>query len=308
MMKILNTTRSWSQSSAFADCLAEEDLVGLSFRAHRRRPSISPSERNNILQRAGNSLRSVQYALNGHETERDWITQLLDYVQHLQTLPPAQTPEEQFGQLYYLRKWLFWVPVALLQRSEGQGPAMLAIAHFYATALALEPLYPDLGPSFCSVMALPPLEAIVQVTDSMQSEQTMNTGPMEVVGLMQFPKQMSLHYRARSFQETQQVNSPQGDSYTNMNQGNLGRTSTGNLSPAFVPPNLYGSASQSSASHASYLEVPTAQQGFSYGVQGGWGIPSPGLPAQSYQTQDEQTYGYMGSYSSGGFVPAPIWT
>jgi hypothetical protein len=98
--------------------------------------------------------------------EAYWVDQLLSYLQRLQATPPAQSPEEQFSQSYMMRKWLFWVPVSLLQRQGGKGPAMLTLAHFYATALTLEPLFPDLGASFCSALALPARFQLPQPTDA----------------------------------------------------------------------------------------------------------------------------------------------
>lgn len=269
-------------------------------------------------------------ALSGHDAELDWINQLCTYIQRLQTMNPAQTPEEQFVQLYYLRKWLFWVPVSLLQRSEGQGPAMLALAHFYAVSLAMEPLFPDLGASFCSALGLAPLEAIIRVTDSMQSEQTMSPGLMEIATVMQYPTQMALQYRAGALQQYQQnqIPSPQDSAYDyiNLSPETLRSTtssSLGNLSPAFAPPALHYTASSSSTAASPFLEVPTPsqhqQQGFSYGTQS-WGVPSPGLPpAYGYQTVDEEEHemslyagmGAGGYMIGGGFVLPPhqsIWT
>jgi hypothetical protein len=183
---------------------------------------------------------------------------------------------------------------------------MLALAHFYATALAVEPLFPDLGSSFCSALVLPPLEAIISVTNSMQSEQMMSPALLQIVNLMQFPQHTALSYRARTMQN-QQLGMAQSTSLGSINQEMLGSASIGNLSPAFAPPSLHSSASQSSsATQSPYLEVPPTHQGFRYGTQG-WGIPSPSFPAQNYQNQDEQTYGYMGNFR-GGFVPASIWT
>lgn len=315
--------QSSRQESSFADSLAEEELISESYRTHRRRPSIDPGTRTAILQRAVQALQRAQMALAGHETELDWINQLCAYVQRLQAANQARTPEEQFFQLYYLRKWLFWVPVSLLQQAQGQGPAMLVLAHFYAVSLAMEPLFPDLGASFCSALGLAPLDAIIRITDAMQTEQAMSPGLMEIASVMQYPKQMALQYRTGAMQQYQQILTQQDSSYdyVNLSPETLRSTSIGNLSPAFAPPSLHYSASQSSSgSQTPFLEVPTPtshpqvqqqqQLGFSYGTQS-WGVPSPGLPpAYGYQTEDDESLygGYMSDFR-GGFVPhQSIWT
>lgn len=303
--------QSWKHESLFAEFITEEDLVANAFRNHRRRPSVNPTERAAVLHRTVQALQRVQMALVGHELELHWLNQLITYVQRLQSLNPPQTPEEQFSQLYYLRKWLFWVPVSLLQRPGGQGPAMLTLAHFYATSLTLEPLFPDLGSSFCSALALQPLEAIVRVTDAMQSDQAANFAFNEIMNLMQFPRQTAVNYRTRAIQ-TQQLVMQQESPIMNISPETWSYVSNGNLSPAFAPSPLhYGSSQSASASQSPFLEVPMPQAGFSYGMQS-WGVaPSPGFPSQNYNSQEEQMYGYMqpmGGFRGGFVPPAPIWT
>src|SRR6202012_2582036 len=91
----------------------------------------------------------------------------------------------------------------LLQRPKGQAPAMLTLAHFYATALALEPLFPALGVSFCSALVLPPLDAIINVTTAMQSEQSMSPASNEIATMMQFPQQVAHNYKTQAAQARQ---------------------------------------------------------------------------------------------------------
>lgn len=186
---------------------------------------------------------------------------------------------------------------------------MLTLAQFYATALALEPLFPDLGSSFCSAIALPPMEAIISVTSSMQSEQMMSPALMEIANVMQYPLHVAQQYRSRAVQ-LQQMAISQEMSFTGISPTTMGSASVGNLSPAFAPPALHYSHSQaSSATQSPFLEVPSTHPGFSYGTQGWGAVPSPGLPAQNYQTQDEQLYSYFSLNNlGGGFVPSPIWT
>lgn len=304
--------QSLKYESLFAEFITDEDLVATSFRTHRRKPSINPTERATLLHQTVQALQRAQIALMGNEMELHWLNQLITYVQRLQSLNPAQSAEEQFSQMYYLRKWLFWVPVTLLQQRGGSGATMITLAYFYSTALALEPLFPDLGSSFCGALALPPLEAIISFTNAAQSEQSALQAPNELFSLMQFPRQTAISYRTRTLQ-AQQLALQQESAMNNINPEVLGYTSMGNLSPAFVPSPLYHGTPQSASSTQSpFLEVPNPQSGFSYGMQS-WGMaPSPGLPAQTYAPQEDQMYGYVPSSLSGfrgGFVPpAPIWT
>jgi hypothetical protein len=297
--------QSWKYESIFAEFITDEDMVATSFRTHRRKPSINPTERATLLHQTVQALQRAQMALIGNEVELHWLNQLITYVQRLQSLNPAQSAEEQFSQMYYLRKWLLWVPVSLLQRRGGSVATMITLAYFYSTALSLEPLFPDLGSSFCGALALPPLEAIISFT------QSMSRGQNNLVSLMQFPQQTALNYRTRTLQ-AQHMALQQESPMVNINPEALSYASMGNLSPAFVPSPLYhGTPQSASSSQSPFLEVPTPQSGFSFGMQS-WGMaPSPGFPAQTYASQEDQIYGYVPSLSGfrGGCVPpAPIWT
>ncbi|TKA75589.1 hypothetical protein B0A55_06355 [Friedmanniomyces simplex] len=286
IQSVLSAMQSWKHESLFAEYIAQEDLLAAAFRLHQRRPSVDPTEKSAILQNAAFAMQTLRATLLGDELELHYINQLLAYIQQLQGLNAVQMPEQQFNYLYQLRKWLFWVPVSLLQRQGGQGSAMLTLAHFYAVALTLEPLFPDLGSSFCSATALPPLEAIITVTDAMQSEHT-----AEIASLMQFPRHTAFSYRTRAMQ-SQQAALQQEQPLLSVDPGTLTYTSIGNLSPAFAPSTPYYSSTQPTSAPAPFLEVPS-QPSFTSGTQA-WGLPSPGLPSQVYTTQEEQMYGYHG--------------
>jgi hypothetical protein len=299
--------------------------VAESFRAHRRRASVSATDRTVILQTTIQSLQRLQYGLVGLDMEAYWVDQLLSYLQRLQATPPAQSPEEQFSQSYMMRKWLFWVPVSLLQRQGGKGPAMLTLAHFYATALTLEPLFPDLGASFCSALALPALENIINVTTAMHSDAGLESASSEIATLMSFPQQAAFNYRSQLMQSQPGAAMQSAPIAYDFTADMTNYTTTGNLSPAFAPstPHYTASASTSvSSSSTPYLEVPisqSSQTGFSYGTSSWGAMPSPGFPPQAYTSGLEGDMYDMNGLSlggvqgvpgfRGGFVsPLPVWT
>ncbi|PPJ57282.1 hypothetical protein CBER1_11534 [Cercospora berteroae] len=293
IQSVLSAMQSWKQESIFAEYINDEDLWGGAYMS--RRPSLDQNDRDTILANTVHASQQLSRFVMGHEAESYWMGQLLQYLQRLQASSPAQTPDEQYSHVYLLRKWLFWVPALLLQTQGGHGPAMLTLAHFYATALALEPLYPDLGQAFCARIALPPLEQIISVTDAMQSQRAMDHNAMEIASLMQFPQQMAHAFRERVVQ-TQQM-ALQQSAPMMVSPDTLNYTSIGNISPAFAPSPLHPVSQQPAAAHTSYLEVPYPAGSFST-IQSGWGaVPSPGFPPQSYTAHDEQIYGY----SLGGF-------
>lgn len=312
----------WKHESSFADILDYIPAMG----GKELQPLPSIQERQGVLSAVVTALQRLQPFLAGHETESQWISQLLGYIRTLLGSQPAHTPVEQFDQLYRLRKWIHFVPGLLLERSVVEGPAVLVLAHLYATALALEPLFPSLGPAFCAAISIAPLERIIQMTAPMQMEQQFGQTAVEIGGLMQFPQQAAATYRSRTQWARQQVeqerlrSSPSQTPFQPihmMDMDSLAYQPFANLSPGFVPSPLH--SRMSSGSHSPYLELPTAgptydSTGYSYGAVTEWdATASPAFSAQPYVGHQEQGYdsdiGTPYGGFSGGFVNAsPIWT
>ncbi|GAB7355101.1 hypothetical protein MBLNU459_g5682t1 [Dothideomycetes sp. NU459] len=317
---VTNAMDGWRHESLFA-----EYIVPFLKPVHEARPHVSHQERHSILSTVISSLDRLRPFLVGHDTESYWVDQLLSYVQSLIRSHPAQTVVDQFDQLYKLRKWILFVPSLLLEQPVVSGPVTLVLAHLYATALALEPLFPDLGPSFCTAISLEPLEKIIQMTAPMQMNQTFGQHGLEIGSLMQFPQQAASSYRWAQQRDDQMHMQDQSrsDSYAgpiNFDMESMSYSSFGNLSPGFVPSQINAQHGRvPSDSHSPYLDVPTATQtyessGFTYGTSE-WGTaPSPGFPAQTQPIQNaEQGYEWEldAPYGGvrGGFVNTPtIWT
>ncbi|OQO05920.1 hypothetical protein B0A48_10016 [Cryoendolithus antarcticus] len=298
VQSVLGAMQGWEQQSLFADLISEEDPTANSFRSHRRRSSADGAARAALLQEVTQALDILRIFIAGHEPETHWVAQLQDYIQRLQACEPARTPEEQFSHMYMLRKWLNLVPISLLRRPGGKGPAMLALAHFYATALTLEPLFPDLGASFCSATALQPLEAIISVTTAMSSTLgVLEATQQEIATTMHFPQQAAFTYRLQALQKQQTVSSS-GAGMPFSVPPTPESMSYGNLSPAFAAatPRHFASPSRTNSGSASgtpFLEVPVlASQpaGFGYGTSSWGAMPSPAFTPTHYTMNDGQGY------------------
>lgn len=315
----------WKHESLFAELinvlptLARDDTQSLP----------STQERHAILGDIVSALHRLQPFLAGHEIESQWLDQLMVYIQTLAGSRPAQTPIEQFDQLYRLRKWIIFVPSLFLTRASFEGPSLLLLAHLYAIALALEPLFPNLGPSFCSAISLVPLEHILRITAPMQMEQNFGRNALEIDCLMQFPQQAAMAYHAygrRRHQAEGRIPSPSQQQLYPVPGGfdmdSPTYTPFASASPGLIhvpPPPSARHSRMSSGSQSPFLEVPTAgpmyeRPTFGYGGVDWGAAPSPAFPPQAYSSQDEEQgynsdMGAPGEGFSGGFVNIPtIWT
>lgn len=130
----------WREESLFADFIADFHFTPVPSPANLSTYQVTPEARDQhmrTVQHVYQALQRLQPYLAENEAEKKWLEQSLGYVDRLRTTNPAQTAEEQFGQLYVLRKWMFWVPITLLSARKGDVFMLVVLAHFYAVAKAI---------------------------------------------------------------------------------------------------------------------------------------------------------------------------
>jgi hypothetical protein len=311
----------WRHESLFADYIAEHTPMPNRHFMNPISTPLSPETRNqhlNALTDISASLQRLQPYLSRNDQETKWVDQLKGYLDRLRVSPQPQTPEEQFNQLYALRKWLFWVPISLLAAKRGDINVLVVLAHFYATALALEPMFPDVASVFVADLSLQPLEDIVRVVQAYQDPR-FDSRMQTMSYLIQFPIDMLATYKTRrewTRQQTTNMSPLQQPSYAlesiNLDiENQIAQYSYGqSLSPAFAPsPLTFLPHGISSTPTSPYLEVPRTSVDV-YGASSyttPLGSPAAVLPPYSAPQEHAFTYGMTGHYPT-GFVPTPIWT
>lgn len=318
---VIQSMQPWRHESLFADYIAEHTpMPGRHFMNPISTPMSQDARREqlNTLTDIHASLQRLQPYLNRNDQETKWVDQLKGYLDRLRASTQPQTPEEQFNQLYALRKWLFWVPISLLAAKRGDVNVLVVLAHFYATALALEPMFPDVASVFVADLSLRPLEEIIQIVQGYQDPR-FDSRIQTMSYLVQFPSDMVSTYKTRREWARQQMTtvSPiQQPSYAleslNLDLENqLQQYSYGqSLSPAFAPsPLTFLPPGMSSTPTSPYLEVPRTTVD-AYGATSyvsPLGSPASVLPPYTAPQEHAFSYGMSSGYPS-GFVATPIWT
>lgn len=320
----------WRHESLFADYIAEHTPMPNRHFMNPISTPISPEARRehmNALVDIHASLQRLQPYLTRNEQESKWVDQLKGYLDRLRSSNQPQSPEEQFNQLYALRKWLFWVPISLLAAKRGDVNVLVVLAHFYATALALEPMFPDVASVFVADLSLRPLEEINQLVQSFQDPRY--DARMQTMSyLVQFPIDMVSSYKTRREWSRQQMTSispmQQQSAYAlesiNLDlENHIAQYSYGqSLSPAFAPsPLTFLPHGMASAPTSPYLEVPRSGTVDTYGTASSYassssyasplGSPAALLPPYSAPQEHAFAFGMQSGYPS-GFVATPIWT
>ncbi|KAF2816006.1 uncharacterized protein BDZ99DRAFT_377424 [Mytilinidion resinicola] len=320
---VISAMQPWKHESLFADYIIEQGAIPNQNYMNPAGSIVTPDVRRDQLatiQLIQSSLQRISPYLTQYEQEGKWVEQLKAHIEKLRISNPPQGSQEQFQQLYYLRKWLFWVPISLLAARRGDVIVLLVLAHFYATALALEPMFSSIGAAFCANLSLPPLEEIIRIVGTLQSTQSYSQPTQAVVLMMDFPRDQASSYHARRdwlLQQDEQLEPTHQASYAldtlNLEfESQIAQCSYGaSLSPAFAPsPLSYVPSGVVSGQTSPYLEVPRSMDGFGGGnVYVSSPLESPAVAPMAY-AQDEHVYSFnmpMG-YPS-GFVATPaVWT
>ena len=149
------------------------------------------------LQHVYRALQGVESYVNGKDEEMRRVKELMSFIRSLHSFLPVPTPAQQFDLLYPLRAWLFWLPVSLLQRVKREASMLVVLAHFYAAALAMGPVFPDIGAAYFGSMSISPIEEIMNCLSRMQDSPIPEEDYQSAMQLMQFPLEMVTDFRAR---------------------------------------------------------------------------------------------------------------
>jgi hypothetical protein len=272
--QVINAMRPWMQESRLAPHLLAQRSI------NRARTPVTPtfSSSNPQLQhrpedlarldRVTTALHDLRARLANNDDLSRRVLQLLTFLQQLREDFPLQAPEEAFERLQQLRSWLFWLPPAMFRPQEGisdQG-AFAVLAHFFAVALALDPLFPEIGGAYLGSMSVPPVEEMRRILLTRTTAHPQESGAQIALALMETPVQMCGEYKARqqymaSQQQQQQQQQQQGEAWKGPGTGLGGSPRREFAGPALTstpelpPASLFGN-SHSPMQSPGNLNVP----------------------------------------------------
>lgn len=198
---VIDAMQSWKHESNFIDFMDEQATFPrappspLPLDVHQsrepRREDLS------TLQHVYRALQSVESFVTGKEEETRRLKELMSFIRSLRSFLPVSTVAQQFELLHPLRAWLFWLPISFLQRVKRDTSMLVVLAHFYAVALAMGPVFPEIGASYFGSMSVSPIEEIMRCLTRMQDTQQPSEDDQVALNLMQFPLDMVVEFRAR---------------------------------------------------------------------------------------------------------------
>ena len=205
--QVMSAMRQWIHESELARYLETQKTV-----ARARTPATPtmphaqwsvPHEDLRRLEQITTALHNLRLRLSTSEELAEHAVGLVDYLQDLQRDLSTQAPEQAFIRLQPLRDLIFWLPPLILRAGESDLAPLILLSHLYASALAVEPLFPNIGGAYLGSMSVLPLERVHDMLRTRRSTQPQDTSIQVALSLIDVPVQIMTSYRLKQRHDTQ---------------------------------------------------------------------------------------------------------
>ncbi|RMZ75991.1 hypothetical protein DV738_g5155, partial [Chaetothyriales sp. CBS 135597] len=293
---VMNAMRPWAHESDLAQYLNFQRSMARGMTSSTPAyptPTIPMSNENlRRVEEMMGELHNLKVRLANNEELAEHVGRLLEYLRQLQQSFPIPAPEQAFIRLQPLRELIFWLPPLILRAGEYDLGPFTVLAHLYATALILEPLFPEIGGAYFGEMCLAPLEKIHDILRTRRNSQPQASDFQVALSLVEVPMQMATMYRSR-----------QGPMFTTSPDG---YRSSPHASPYMAPHMQMGSSGEPGA--AIYAQSPHPAPG-SISMQGGSYFPSPTADSAARRDSSSLRTQSMSERilnTGGGSYPLPV--
>ncbi|KIW94264.1 uncharacterized protein Z519_05580 [Cladophialophora bantiana CBS 173.52] len=173
-----------------------------------------PHEDLRRIEQITTALHNLRLRLSTNEELQEHAGRLVDYLQDLQRDLSTQAPDKAFSRLQPLRDMIFWLPPQVLRGTDTDLAALALLSHLYASALAVEPLFPDIGGGYLGSMSLFPLEKLHDILRARRATQPQDANVQTALSLMDVPVQIMTSYKMRQRHNSQGSQSVEGYHYS----------------------------------------------------------------------------------------------
>ncbi|PYH79299.1 hypothetical protein BO82DRAFT_134074 [Aspergillus uvarum CBS 121591] len=143
------------------------------------------------------ALQAIQKRTSHNHDHYRRIGELLEFVRHFQRDLLSQTPEQAFERMQPLRRWLFWLPPAMLRPEDADVGSLSILAQFFGVGVVLDSLFPDLGGAYLGPLSLGPIEEIYRLIVSRSATDPFNPEVQLALSFMDLPRHIVAKYKSR---------------------------------------------------------------------------------------------------------------
>ena len=197
--QVIEAMDPWKHESQFLDFIAESSTFPTAPPSPRpdHKPAAPQKEDLDAFHNTLQQLQKVEQHLKQAKEDPKPISQLATFLRGARKVSPTLSVTQQFERLNPLRAWLFWLPVMLLKRMGHSPDALLIIAHYYAVALLMERLFPEIGAAYFGSLSIGPVEEIARRLLSINISGGHDGDAQTPLALMEFPIDMVKEFRHR---------------------------------------------------------------------------------------------------------------
>lgn len=157
-------------------------------------PQQPAAEELDALNKMAAGLHTLRLQLASYPDLVEHVDELMEYVQQTQQEFPPPGQNEAFDRLLHLRSMIFWLPASLLSAESDLG-ALAMLSHFFAIALVLEPLFPEIAGAYLGNLSLDPLEQVCHIVQARSAAMPHDLSLRTAVSMMELPMQVAHAYR-----------------------------------------------------------------------------------------------------------------
>ncbi|KAI1818117.1 hypothetical protein GGS20DRAFT_390317 [Poronia punctata] len=198
-VSIIGAMGPWKKASQFADFIDKSTTTlgvapPVSAQADHKSTELH-SEGTVAIQRMIDQLARVETYMKQNKEDPHPIQQLASFLKGARKVSPSQALVDQLDRLRPLRTWLFWTPVTCLGAQGCTPSVLLVIAHYYATAMLMERLFPEIGAGYIGSLGIQPVEDIERQLATMPASRRQGDAPSPLA-LMEFPMSIIRPFRS----------------------------------------------------------------------------------------------------------------
>ncbi|OGM46674.1 C6 transcription factor RosA-like protein [Aspergillus bombycis] len=143
------------------------------------------------------ALQNVQKRVAHNPEHYRRIGELLEFVRHFRRDLLSLTPEQAFERMQPLRRWLFWLPPAMLRGGDADLGALAILAQFFGIGVVLDSLFPDLGGAYLGPLSVGPIEDIYRIIITRSMSEPYNPDLQLASTIMELPRHIVAQYKSR---------------------------------------------------------------------------------------------------------------
>ncbi|KAJ5226298.1 hypothetical protein N7468_007523 [Penicillium chermesinum] len=125
------------------------------------------------------------------------LGELIEYLRKFHDEFTTHPAEQNFERVQVLRRWLFWLPTAMLHGPDCDLMALPILSQFFGAAIILDRFIPETGGAYLAALSVAPIEEMSRILAAHSAADPFNADLRLGLSLMDLPQHIVARYRSR---------------------------------------------------------------------------------------------------------------